>query len=90
MAAQISRQFNEELEDIRNNVLSMSGLVEQQIELAVKAFMTDNMELAETIIQQNRQVNELERDIDQEYTQIIVKRQPTAFDLRLLIAKIVL
>ena len=81
----ISEQFNKELEDIRNKVLTMGGLVEQQIELAVEAYTTGNMELAEQVIKQDNQVDALEVAIDLECTQIMALRQPTAFDLRLLI-----
>ena len=45
----ISRQYNEEMEDIRNKVLNMGGLVEQQIEMAVEAYTTGNIELAELV-----------------------------------------
>jgi len=81
----ISEQFNEELEDIRNKVLNMGGLVERQIELAVEAFSTGNLEMAERVIRQHNQVNALEMAIDHECTEILALRQPTAFDLRLLI-----
>jgi phosphate transport system protein len=81
----ISEQFNKELEDIRNKVLNMGGLVEQQIESAVEAFSTGNLEMAERVIKQHNQVNALERAIDHECTEILALRQPTAFDLRLLI-----
>ena len=84
----ISRQFNEELENIRNKVLTMGGLVEQQLELAVLAFMSGDMAIAEQVIQQGQEVNELEMIIDQECTEILARRQPAAFDLRLLIAVI--
>ncbi len=84
----ISRQFNQELEDIRNKVLIMGGLAEQQIECAVRAFMTGDMELAEQVIQKDRQVDTLEKEIDRECLQILARRQPAAFDLRLLIAVI--
>lgn len=84
----ISRQFNDEMEDIRNKVLAMGGLVEQQVDLATKAFMGYDMESAETVVQQDQLVNELEKDIDHECTEIMAKRQPTAFDLRMLIATI--
>ncbi|MGD0959615.1 MAG: phosphate signaling complex protein PhoU [Methylomonas sp.] len=84
----ISRQFNEEMEDIRNKVLAMGGLVEQQVDLATKAFMGYDMESAETVVDQDRLVNDLEKDIDHECTEIIAKRQPAAFDLRMLIATI--
>jgi len=84
----ISERFNQELEDIRNKVLMMGGLVERQIQLAVEAYTTGNMELAEQVIKQDNDVDELEVAIDQECTQILALRQPTAFDLRLLIAVI--
>lgn len=84
----ISGQFNKELEDIRNNVLTMGGLVEQQIEQAVEAFMTGDMEMAELVIKQDNQVDALEMLIDQECMQILALRQPAAFDLRLLITVI--
>ncbi|AMK76822.1 MULTISPECIES: phosphate signaling complex protein PhoU [Methylomonas] len=84
----ISRQFNEEMEDIRNKVLTMGGLVEQQVDLATKAFMGNDMENAEKVVQQDQYVNEMEKDIDHECTEIMAKRQPAAFDLRMLIATI--
>ena len=84
----ISEPFNKELEDIRNKVLNMGGLVEQQIELAVEAFATGNLEMAERVIKQHNQVNALEGTIDHECTEILALRQPTAFDLRLLITVI--
>jgi len=84
----ISRQFNEEMEDIRNKVLAMGGLVEQQVDLATKAFMGYDMESAEKVVQQDQLVNELEKNIDHECSEIIARRQPAAFDLRMLIATI--
>lgn len=84
----ISQQFDRELEDIRNKVLIMGGLVEQQIELAIKSFSSGDMDLAEQVIKQDDQVNAMESAIDQECIQIIALRQPTAFDLRMLISVI--
>ncbi|MGZ5052891.1 MAG: phosphate signaling complex protein PhoU [Methylobacter sp.] len=84
----ISGQFNKELEDVRNKVLTMGGLVEQQIEMAVAAFSTGDLESAELVIKQDHQVDALEMTIDQECMQILALRQPAAFDLRLLIAVI--
>ena len=84
----ISGQYNKELEDIRNKVLTMGGIVEQQIELAIQAFSTGDMEMAELVIKQDNQVDAMEMDIDLECTQILALRQPTAFDLRLLLAVI--
>ena len=81
----ISEQFNKELEDIRNNVLTMGGMVEEQLELAIKAFTANDVELAELVIKQDNQIDALEMALDRECTQIMALRQPTAFDLRLLI-----
>lgn len=82
----ISHLFDEEMEDIRNKVLSMGGMVEQQIELAVKAFIEGDHGLAEKVLQQDDMVNSLEMEIDYDCIQVIAKRQPTAIDLRMLIS----
>jgi phosphate transport system protein len=84
----ISRQFNEELEDIRNKVLAMGGLVEEQIEYSLNALVSGNVELAESVISRDYQVNALEVAIDEESTQVLARRQPTAGDLRLIVAVI--
>jgi phosphate transport system protein len=84
----ISERFNKELEDIRNKVLTMGGLVEQQIDQAVKAFTIGDEEMAEVVIKQDDQIDTLEMLIDQECMQILALRQPAAFDLRLLITVI--
>ncbi len=84
----ISRQFNEELEDVRNQVLMMGGLVEQQITDAVKALVEGDSRLAEQVIDNDHKVNGLEVAIDEECTQILARRQPAASDLRLVIAVI--
>ena len=84
----ISEKFNQDLENIRDKVLVMGGLVEQQIELAIHAFTTGDMEMADQVIKQDNQVDAMEVAIDQECCEIIALRQPTAFDLRMLIATI--
>ncbi|WP_341325465.1 phosphate signaling complex protein PhoU [Methylotuvimicrobium sp. KM2] len=84
----ISSHYNVELEDIRNSVLKMGGIVERQIELAALSFTSYDMEIAEQVIQQDDFVNRLEKQIDQACTEILAKRQPAAFDLRLLLSVI--
>jgi phosphate transport system protein len=88
MGHHISQQFNAELEEIRNKVLAMGGLVERQIQQALTAVVDADIELAEKVIASDYQVNAYEVEIDEECTQIIARRQPTAFDLRLLVASI--
>ena len=81
----ISGQYNKEIEDIRNHVLTMGGMVEEQLENAINAFTGADIELAEQIIKQDNQIDAMEVALDRECTQIMALRQPAAFDLRLLI-----
>ncbi|GHA99022.1 phosphate signaling complex protein PhoU [Shewanella indica] len=82
----ISGQFNAELEDIRNRVLAMGGMVERQLEQALDALGSLDTELAQKVIEGDHKVNGMEVMIDEECTRIIAKRQPAASDLRLVIA----
>ena len=84
----ISQQFNSELEEIRSLVLAMGGLVEEQIRNATLSLVEGNVELAESVISRDVEVNKAEVNIDEECTHIIARRQPAATDLRLVIAVI--
>lgn len=82
----ISRQYNEALEDVRTKVLSMGGIVEQQLQDAITALVESNSDLAEHVIENDPHVNSMEVDIDEECNSILVRRQPAASDLRLVTA----
>lgn len=84
----ISHQYNTELEEIRSRVLQMGGLVEQQIDQALAALVKADAQLGETVIMGDTKVNRSEVTIDEECSQIIVRRQPAAGDLRLVVAVI--
>lgn len=84
----ISRQYNEELEDIRTRVLQMGGLVEKHTEQALAALLKGDAELGETISTNDYLVNKMEVEIDEECSQIIARRQPAASDLRLVMTVI--
>ncbi|MCW8917442.1 MAG: phosphate signaling complex protein PhoU [Gammaproteobacteria bacterium] len=84
----ISQQFNEELEDIRNHVMAMGGLVEQQLSDAIIALVECNRELGEQVISNDHRVNGLEVNIDEECSRVLARRQPAAGDLRLIVAVI--
>ncbi len=79
----ISRQFNEELEDVRSKVLHMGGVVEEQLANALKVLLNDEVALAKDVISADAIVNSLEVEIDEECTRIVARRQPAATDLRL-------
>jgi len=80
----ISQRFNEELEEVRSNVLAMGGLVEKQVADGLKALLTSDTEIAEAVASSDFEVNAMEVAIDEQCTQILVRRQPAASDLRLL------
>jgi phosphate transport system protein len=84
----ISRQFNAELEGIVNRVMGMGGLVEQQLGDSMQALVDGNQELAETVLTRDYQVNAMEVELDEACTHILARRQPTASDLRLVMAVI--
>ncbi len=84
----ISQQFNAELEDVRQRVMAMGGLVEQQIADAVTALIDGRSDLAAEVEQGDVKVNTFEVHIDEECSRILARRQPTASDLRLVVAVI--
>ena len=81
----ISGQFNSELESVRNQVMQMGGLIEQQLGDALNAMADNNVELAKKVIKKDKEVNLFESKVDQECSRIIAKRQPAATDLRLIL-----
>lgn len=81
-----SKQFDEDLEDVREHVLNMGGLVEQQVANAVRALVEGDGELGEAVARGDFEVNRLEVEIDEECTRILARRQPQAGDLRLVTA----
>ncbi|MBL8511752.1 MAG: phosphate signaling complex protein PhoU [Betaproteobacteria bacterium] len=84
----ISKKFDAELEAIRSRVLQMGGMVEQQIIRAMEALAHGDMQLADKVIDDDHRVNAMEVGIDDDCTHIIAKRQPTAGDLRMVMAVI--
>ncbi|MBU6257303.1 MAG: phosphate signaling complex protein PhoU [Burkholderiales bacterium] len=82
----LSTQFDAELSGISNRVLEMGGLVESQVAQAIYALTQFSGDTASQVLQQEERVNQLEVEIDRDLSAIIARRQPTARDLRLLIA----
>ena len=85
-ARHLSSQFDSELNSISARVMELGGLVEAQIRHAIEALAQFSVEAAEQVEAVERRVNALEVEIDRELSTIIARRQPTARDLRLLIA----
>ncbi len=82
----LSSQFDSELSSVSSRVMELGGLVESQIRQAVYSLSEFNAEIANQVLATEVTVNAMEIDIDRELSSIIARRQPTARDLRLLIA----
>jgi phosphate transport system protein len=82
----LSTQFDAELTDISARVLEMGGMAEAQVAQAIYALTHFSGDTASQVLAREEQVNQLEVQIDRELSTIIARRQPTARDLRLLIA----
>jgi phosphate transport system protein len=82
----LSSQFDAELSGISTRVLEMGGLVESQVAQAIYALTHFSGETASTVLIGEERVNQMEMEIDADLSTIIARRQPTARDLRLLIA----
>jgi phosphate transport system protein len=82
----ISRRFNEDLEKVRNQVLSMGGFVEEQLSRAVSALVEGDSELGQSVAHDDYKVNRMEVSIDEECSRILATRAPAAGDLRLIVA----
>ena len=82
----ISGQFNADLEAIRSHMMSMGGLVERQVANAIEAICNGDTRIADDVIRREDDVDKMEVAIDRECTQILVRRQPAASDLRMVLA----
>jgi len=86
MSDHTSTQFDAEMEAIRSGVLSMGGLVEKQLARAIAALEEDEDSLLiDAVGTDEREINRLQIDIDQQCAQIIARRQPAAVDLRMIL-----
>jgi phosphate transport system protein len=82
----LSKQYDEDLSSLQSRVLQMGGLVEQQLKLAAEAFTTRSVDLAQRVMREESHVNDFELQIDTDINHIIARRQPTAGDLRMVMA----
>lgn len=82
----LSKQYDQDLETIRSRVLLMGGLVETQFREAMESLHEGDVPLAEKVLQSDVEVNRLDVSLGNACTQLIVRRQPAANDLRTVMA----
>lgn len=81
-----SKQYDLELEMIQSKILAMGGLVESQFQDAMSCFRSGDIARAEQVIKGDDTVNQLEVTLDDACSRLIVRRQPTANDLRIVMS----
>jgi len=78
------RHFDDELKDLKAKLLRMGGMVEEQIQGALRALVERDSHLAREIIENDHQVNTLDVEVDEDCLRLLALQQPTARDLRLI------
>jgi phosphate transport system protein len=82
------RRFEEELEELKNRLLEMSGLVESAVYRSIQALVNQDRELAQEVLKNEKRINQMEIEIDDAATSLLALQQPMAIDLRFLTAAI--
>ncbi|HBW34676.1 phosphate signaling complex protein PhoU [Desulfosporosinus sp. BICA1-9] len=80
------QKFSNDLEELRLNILDLGNMVDQQISLAVGSLINQDMELANTIVVKDLEINDLQAIIEEKCILLIATQQPLAGDLRKVVA----
>lgn len=78
----MQRHFDQELSDLKTQILRMGNLVDQQIEGAIKALVDRDVDMASRIIERDALVNSMDVEIDEDCIRLLALQAPTAGDLR--------
>src|SRR5262245_2409418 len=78
----MQRHFHEELEALKQTLLAMGGLVEDQIRRVVRALVERDSDLAQDVIERDREVNTYDVEVDEKCVELLALHQPAAGDLR--------
>ncbi len=82
----MERQFDQQIQKLKKKILKMCSLVDEQVEFAIRAVQTEDMELAQTVIDRDDKVDKYDVKIDKICQKIIALNQPVAMDLRLIMS----
>ncbi len=88
MEKRIRKQFTKELENIKKRILALGAMVEERVQMAIKAIDTNDSDLAQQIIQTDFEIDETEVELEEECLKVLALHQPMAIDLRFIIAAI--
>lgn len=79
-------RFDNDLEKLNSELIEMGNLIESSIEAAVTALKTKNIQLAMRVVEGDKEVNAMEREIEDLCLKLILQQQPVARDLRMISA----
>lgn len=79
-------RFNQKLKELRDDILKMGSMVEEELKLALQALDTLNLELAQDVMAADIEVNDMRFAIEEKCFELIVTQQPAARDLRAIVA----
>jgi phosphate transport system protein len=78
--------LKQELERLEKHLLTLTAVVEEHVQQAVRALATRDVEMAQRVIVGDQQVNRMEVDLEEECLKVLALHQPVAHDLRLIVA----
>ena len=78
----MQRHFDRDIESIKDLLLRMGAMVEDSINLSIRALLDRDTSMAEDVIRRDDEVDKMENLIDEKTLELIAKMQPTASDLR--------
>jgi phosphate transport system protein len=78
------KQYDQELESLRGRILQMGGLVETQLRMAIDCFEQGDLRKADEVVEADERVDDEELELGRLIVNLIVRRQPAANDLRLI------
>ena len=84
----MTKRFRKELENIKKQILTLGSMVEERVQMAMKAVEDNDSDLANQIIKSDYEIDEVEVEIEEECLKVLALHQPVAVDLRFLVAVI--
>lgn len=75
-------RFDKQLEQLNNELIEMGSMIEKAIEMAIKALVEQNVELANQAIEFDNEIDRQEREIENLCLKLLLQQQPVAKDLR--------
>ncbi|ADU25835.1 phosphate signaling complex protein PhoU [Ethanoligenens harbinense] len=78
----VRTEFQKELEQLHLHLIRMGGLVEEAIDRSIQAFEKHDSDLAQSVVDNDKQIDDLEREIETQCLRLLLRQQPVAKDLR--------